>query len=249
MKIAVYTGLTLKASEVEALLPGASVRPPVKQFDVLRDIQAGFHVVVIIDGVFHQTPAVSPSEIMDALRRGLLVYGCSSMGALRAAELCDYGMRGHGAIFEWVRDDPAFRDDFPGQIFTREGAEIRALSITYVDFVFNLRQLAEQGRLSAGDQRFLEQTFRNIYYPERTVGALVAALKPTRPELIPIAKTALTELGSQKRRDALATLERVHADLTALQQLNRELTGAADSPKRAPAKSRAPRKEAKHAHG
>src|SRR4051812_3590427 len=85
LQIAVYTGLTLKAADVHRVLPRASVRAPVRQFDVLRDVRDGYHVVVIIDGVFHQTPAVSPTEIMDALRRGMLVYGCSSMGALRAA--------------------------------------------------------------------------------------------------------------------------------------------------------------------
>src|SRR5687768_15165582 len=106
VKISVYSGLTLSKDEITAILPAAVARLPVKQFDLLADIREGFHVVVIVDGVFHQTPAVSPSEIMDALRRGILVYGCSSMGALRAAELYPYGMRGSGEIFEWVKNTP-----------------------------------------------------------------------------------------------------------------------------------------------
>lgn len=226
VKIAVYTGLTLKAAEVLELLPTASVRPPVKQFDVLHDIRERYHVVVIIDGVFHQTPAVSPSEIMDALRRGMLVYGCSSMGALRAAELWPHGMHGHGKIFEWAKSDRNFRDDFPGQAFSNEGGEMRALSITYVDFVFNLIRLHEEGHVSTTDRRYLEMTFRNIFYPERTVGAMMARLKKTRPDLASVARTALTELGSQKRRDALATLERVRNDLSAVEALNHELAAA-----------------------
>lgn len=39
-------------------------------------------------------------EILDLLHRGVHVWGASSMGALRAAELAPFGMRGFGRVFE-----------------------------------------------------------------------------------------------------------------------------------------------------
>ena len=221
-RISVYSGLTLTSQEVTAILPEAIARPPVKQFDLLADIREGFHVVVIVDGVFHHSPAVSPSEIMDALRRGMLVYGCSSMGALRAAELYPYGMRGVGEIFEWSRQDPGFRDDFPAQTFSSEDGIIVPRSVPYVDFVFGVRRLLEQRRLSSAEARFLERTFREMYYPDRSLPALVAALSKTRPKLIPAARLALS-MPSQKRADAIATLKRVKEDLKKLARLNEML--------------------------
>ena len=227
-----YSGLTLSKPEVEAILPGALVRPPVKQFDLLADIREGYHVVVIVDGVFHQTPAVSPSEIMDALRRGLLVYGCSSMGALRAAELHSYGMRGVGEIFEWVKSSPGFRDDFPAQTFTVEGDRVVALSVPYVDFFFNLRRLRAAKQLSQRDYRLLERTFRDLYYPDRTLAALVAALRPRRPDLIPVATRALRQMPSQKRIDAIAALKRVRADLADVSKVNAALQRGSETTRR-----------------
>jgi len=71
MRIKVYSILTLGPEEVRRVLPDAVVAAPIQQGDLLKDIQGGFNVVVIIDGRFYQSVAVSPTEIMDALRRGL----------------------------------------------------------------------------------------------------------------------------------------------------------------------------------
>ncbi|OYW12122.1 MAG: hypothetical protein B7X34_02220, partial [Acidobacteriia bacterium 12-62-4] len=62
-------------------------------------------------GYFEQRLSVWHKEILWAMEAGIAVYGASSMGALRAAELAAYGMRGVGAIFEkfhsgeWLDDD------------------------------------------------------------------------------------------------------------------------------------------------
>ena len=50
----------------------------------------------IVDGFFHQQPSVWHREILYALSQGVPVFGGASMGALRAAELADYGMTGVG---------------------------------------------------------------------------------------------------------------------------------------------------------
>jgi hypothetical protein len=220
LKISVYSGLTLRQADVTRILPRAKLHPPAKQFDLLADIREGVHAVLIVDGVFHQTPAVSPTEIMDALRRGLLVYGCSSMGALRAAELYPYGMRGIGKIYEWIRREPAFRDDYPGQVFSTEGDTIRPLSFTHVDFVFNLQELSRRGRLEDADRELLERLSRDTYYPDRTLARVVHELRTVRPDLVPLATHALTAMGSQKRRDALKALQALKSHLHEVSEAN-----------------------------
>ena len=65
----------------------------------------------VIDGYFDGQPAVLHKEILWALTRGIAVFGASSMGALRAAELHPFGMRGVGRIFEAYRDGELTDDD------------------------------------------------------------------------------------------------------------------------------------------
>jgi len=66
---------------------------------------------VIIDGVFHQEPAVPPREILDVLEDGAVIVGASSMGALRAAECWPAGMRGVGTIYRLYRRGALKSDD------------------------------------------------------------------------------------------------------------------------------------------
>ena len=79
----------------------ADYRPPAKQGDICRAVQErGPDAVALIDGYFEQVPAVWHKEILWAMKLGVQVYGASSMGALRAAELQQFGMIGVGKIFE-----------------------------------------------------------------------------------------------------------------------------------------------------
>ena len=54
----------------------------------------------IIDGYFEATPTVWHKEILWAMTQGIHVYGAASIGALRAAELHDFGMVGIGRVYE-----------------------------------------------------------------------------------------------------------------------------------------------------
>jgi hypothetical protein len=53
-------------------------------------------VVAIVDGEFGQNLSVACRKIIDAIGRGVRLYGAANMGALRAAELRHLGMRGFG---------------------------------------------------------------------------------------------------------------------------------------------------------
>src|SRR6202171_1396192 len=94
----VYLGPSLPSSDAEVALPGCDLRAPIRRGDLYRDRLGGGSVFVIIDGVFHQEPAVPLREILDVLKDGAMIVGASSMGALRAAECWPAGMRGWGPI-------------------------------------------------------------------------------------------------------------------------------------------------------
>jgi TfuA protein len=223
--IKVYGGLTLKADEICELLPTAQVAPPVERGDLARDLGRRINVVVIIDGKFHHSSAVSPTEILDALRAGIRVYGASSMGALRAAELHPHGMLGHGLIFERFRTTPFLRDDFVGQ--TYDPRQTRALSFPLVDLQFALERATELSLCTAEEASALEDAACLLHYSERTLSRMLREAERLWPadmrwrELI---RQLLAPEASQKRRDALSCLARVATELSDLDRRNAELS-------------------------
>lgn len=107
----IFVGPTLPVSEVRTLAPAAEVAPPVAAFDVLRRLTTRPPArLAIIDGYFERMAAVWHKELLLALEVGVEVWGAASMGALRAAELDGFGMRGVGAIYRAYRRG-RLRDD------------------------------------------------------------------------------------------------------------------------------------------
>ena len=107
----VYVGPTLPAGEVRKLLPDATVMPPAAVGDILRASKKRVDRIAIIDGYFERMAAVWHKEILVAIERGIEVWGAASMGALRAAELHAFGMRGVGTIYQWYKRGVITADD------------------------------------------------------------------------------------------------------------------------------------------
>src|SRR5262245_12561297 len=110
MRVVVFCGPTLGQHE-RAAYSEFEFRQPVRQGELYAAAQGGAQVIGVIDGYFDGQPAVWHKEILWALSQGITVFGASSMGALRAAELHPFGMRGVGAIFESYRDGSLTDDD------------------------------------------------------------------------------------------------------------------------------------------
>ena len=112
MSIIIYTGLSLSFDDARKMLD-AEYLPPVKRGDIydLLEKRDDVEIIGIIDGLFHQSPAVAHKEILEALKRGITVVGGSSMGALRACELYPFGMIGVGKIFEDYKNGVIESDD------------------------------------------------------------------------------------------------------------------------------------------
>jgi len=86
----VFLGPSMPVEEARRLLDAEFV-PPICRGD-LALLPSNVRIIGIIDGEFFQKLAVSPKEIIEALGRGVRVFGSSSMGALRAAETHTFGM-------------------------------------------------------------------------------------------------------------------------------------------------------------
>jgi YcaO-like protein with predicted kinase domain len=221
----VYAGLSADREEVLSVLPEARFEGPVQRGDLAAALRRGAQRILILDGRFHQSLAVSPSEIMDALRRGVRVYGASSMGALRAAELEPYGMVGSGSIFRYIRERSPFRDDFIAQLFSATRKEVQERSITFVELHLNLRALSERGLLRDSDRRTLEALYRDLDYADRDLDALRARLDghPRARAMSEAAELALEGMERPKRADAREALEGLRRDATEVRRVNAAL--------------------------
>ena len=205
----VFVGPTLPASEVAARLAGAIVAPPVGVGDVLALVQARRRParIAIIDGYFEHMAAVWHKELLLAIERGIEVWGAASMGALRAAELAPFGMRGVGAIYrDYARgrltaDDEVAVAHLPGELGFRPTG----------DPLVNLRAgVAVVPGLSARSRAALVDLARARHYRERSWRTLLAdgrtAGLPARQLARLAGAIAAGALPDQKAADARALL-------------------------------------------
>jgi hypothetical protein len=98
--VIVFLGPTLSIEAAKTILPDAIYFPPVRCGDILFAMRLKPKLIAIIDGYFEHTGSVWHKEILFAMSQNITVVGASSMGALRAAELTDFGMIGIGSIFQ-----------------------------------------------------------------------------------------------------------------------------------------------------
>lgn len=144
MSLYVFLGPTLSVPHAATFLD-AVYCPPVQQGDIVDLVRQGASVIGIIDGFFEVVPSVWHKEILFAMSHGIRVCGAASMGALRAAELADYGMVGIGTIFGWYRDGLIEDDD---EVVVRHGA-IESGFKSMSDAMVNIRYVCD-GAMKAG---------------------------------------------------------------------------------------------------
>jgi hypothetical protein len=166
-RIHVFTGPTLNAADVRSIIPHALIHPPVKHGDLFRLNPGPKDVIVIIDGLFHQSPPVRHKEILALLSDGVTVVGASSMGALRAAELQTYGMVGIGYVFEGYRDGVFVADDEVAVAHIAEG-NYRALSVPLVNIRYAVENAVVEGMLSRNNADLVVESSRSIPFPMRS---------------------------------------------------------------------------------
>lgn len=175
MTVVIFSGPTLREAEVLARLPDAVVHGPVAFGDVYRAAHSRPTAIGIIDGYFERVPASWHKEILWAMSEGVHVFGASSMGALRAAELHAFGMVGVGRVFEAFRDGELEDDD---EVAVAHGPAENGYaggSDAMVNIRATLRRAAAEQILSDDTAAGLTALAKEAFYAQRGYPALLAA--------------------------------------------------------------------------
>lgn len=202
--IIIFLGPSLSHDEAYKILD-ADYRPPIQRGDVTAALNYNPDIIGIIDGVFHQQPAVSHREILDALKKGVTVVGGASMGALRASELDDFGMIGVGYVYNQYKKGLIESDDDVAVAINPITME--QLSDSLVSMEYNFKKALDNGIISKEEFNVLIETAKSIFYPKRTY-ALLLNMVQIHPAKIEVIENFLIDEGIDiKRRDAIDVIE------------------------------------------
>jgi hypothetical protein len=208
MTAIVFLGPSAPLSAARAAF-GAEYRPPARQGDVWRALRDRPRAIGLIDGYFEQRPAVWHKEILEALSLGVHVFGAASMGALRAAELGRFGMRGVGRIWEAFAEGRFTDDDEVALAHGPAETGYVALSEPMANVRFTLDAALRAGVLEAREAEAVAAAAKAIFHADRTWAAIDRRAAETGVAADRLAALALWRRDGavdQKRLDALAML-------------------------------------------
>lgn len=218
----VFLGPSLPIHEAKTILPEAVYLPPAAQGDILKAALHRPSFIGIIDGYFEHVPSVWHKEILWAMKQGIHVFGASSMGALRAAELAVFGMVGVGEIFEAYCSGQIEDDDEVAVAHAPAEEGFIALSTAMVDIRATLKKAQEQGIISPTTRAELERIAKNLFYPERAYPAILK-LAASQPDLEALKSWLPQNQVHQKRADAVLLLQTLKEKFTELNTPKRVL--------------------------
>jgi hypothetical protein len=196
-KVLIYAGPSLDSNTIAEQLGDCDVllKPPVKHGDFASDVLEFEPThILILDGLFHHSLSLWHKEVIWALQipgvKG--IYGASSMGALRAADLADYGVIGCGKIFNWFYEGIISDESEVACVY---GEDYKELTIPLVNVRGALLQDIEGGIVALYEADYIFSRARAIHWTERTIKALENA-HPYLPSIF----------HDQKKVDALELL-------------------------------------------
>jgi len=207
MSIVVFTGPTISQAQAANYL-NATYLPPAQQGDVYLACLDAPQAIVIIDGYFERVPAIWHKEILYAMARGIHVYGCSSMGALRAAELDVFGMEGFGQVYHDFKQGKLEDDDEVALVHAPKELGHQGISEPMVNIRATLETAQQSGLLSELERHTLIDKLKLLWYPKRSYAQLLtqAALILDEQKLQQLTAHVKTASVNIKQRDAIALL-------------------------------------------
>ena len=210
-RVAIFLGPTLSRDEARAVLD-ADYLPPAGCGDVLRAALRRPRVIAVVDGLFDRARAVWHKEILFALSEGIHVYGAASMGALRAAELDRFGMRGIGEVYRAYADGSLEDDDEVAVAHGDAGDGFRPVSDAMVDVRATLEAAVAEGIVSGEAAAMIAARLKAKFYPQRLLGVALDSGDAAHERLrawLPKGRV------QRKRDDALAMLMVIRDELEA----------------------------------
>jgi hypothetical protein len=149
---------------------------PARLGAVHQAVLAGYRRIAVVDAYFGNVPSVWHKEILFALASGVEVWGAGSTGALRAAELVEYGMRGAGVAYRLFRRGVLTDDDELCLLHSDRSSGYFALTLPMINVRFSLRKMRRSGFISAQAERDLAACLKKIHFSHRRRDIVKCAL-------------------------------------------------------------------------
>ncbi len=205
----VFSGPSLLQTDRDAF--DLDHQPPAQQGDILRAIEKQPQAIGLIDGFFGTTLSVHQKEILDAMAAGIPVFGAASMGALRAAELCPFGMIGIGGIFEDYLSGALVSDAEVAISHGPEALGFVATTISLVDVRATVDALRECGRLPVAELDLVLDVAVRLHFSERTWEMIASECESAGAISFDVAEIFSKRHVERKRQDALRLMECISA--------------------------------------
>ena len=217
--IVVFLGPTLDVQSARLELD-AIYLPPAEQGSLIKAVREHRpKVLVLIDGLFARVPAVRHKEILWAMDARVKVVGAASMGALRAAELSDYGMIGCGFIYRWYRRTPLTDDDEVAVGMSPVELGGRPMTEALINMRLSLRRAERMGIIPRRVSDALIELARGMHFLGRTYPELLEHARATlgvqdHAILETLAGWLAVNAVDQKRADAILALRAAKTGLS-----------------------------------
>lgn len=177
-KIIIYAGLSIPFSEAKEILDSDDnneviYKRPIQRGDLNLALKENPDIIGIIDGVFHQNSAVGHKEILNVIKKGIRVYGSSSMGALRASELDTLGMTGIGYVYNQYATGEVDSDDDVAVMLDSETLE--ALSEPLINMKYVFTNAVDKNIITETEKDELLAIAKKTFYPKRNYAQTLSA--------------------------------------------------------------------------
>ena len=211
MTIIAFAGPSLATEDRDAF-HSVDWRPPAEAGDLLELAGKARVTICLIDGYFDHRPAVRHKEILLLLAEGATIYGASSIGALRAAEMDGFGLRGIGAIYRAYARGTITGDDEVALVHGTAEAAWRPMSVPLVDVRATLCAGLRRGALRIEAARALLRSAAAAHYVDRNWEEVLNSAELPKSSRGPIKAWLAHGQVAQKRLDARACLSAALTD-------------------------------------
>jgi hypothetical protein len=167
MSAIIFAGPSLPPSARPAIA-GLEWRPPIGRGDLYLAALRRPRLIGVVDGYFETVPTVWHKEILWALAQGIHVYGAASIGALRAAELADFGMRGIGLVYRQFHFGTLTDDEEVAVLHGPAELDYVPLTEAMVNVRSTVDSALQSGVVSPGVAKALVSAAKSLFYKDRT---------------------------------------------------------------------------------
>lgn len=172
-----FAGPSMNDFKTSIKLSSITLLPPAKRHDIKSLVEAADSrgVILLADGNFHNVLSVGHQEIRQAIEDGWEVWGLSSMGAIRAAEMKDFGMKGFGFVYNLFLTDSSYTDDEVALLHS-PNYPFSPISEPLVNIRYFLSKSQLCRSLSPKIKSQIINHFQNVWYGYRNLRVLKSCL-------------------------------------------------------------------------